>query len=154
MDNTIETTYYSEEVGYDKYETTNPMINEAVKKRNQVVLDKCGVEIKAVYSGNILKELNDALKAGNDTFDAAMPFFMHCATLAQNGAFFNLQSSRFMDYIRLDQPRTRPKPCPSETRFTLQPAIFPLCRRKPRRQSSLIKKCLPKSSRTRTPIKW
>jgi len=49
MDNTIETTYYSEEVGYDKYETTNPMINEAVKKRNQAVLDKCGVEIKAVY---------------------------------------------------------------------------------------------------------
>lgn len=69
-----------------------------------MVFDKYGVEIKAVYSGNVLKALNDDLKANTGAYDAAMPFFMQCITLAQNGYLYNLQSSTLKQYIHLDMP--------------------------------------------------
>ena len=45
--NVIETTYFSEDIGYDLYTTTDEVINDAVRERNNLVLEKTGVTVTA-----------------------------------------------------------------------------------------------------------
>ncbi|PKM63006.1 MAG: hypothetical protein CVU97_02280 [Firmicutes bacterium HGW-Firmicutes-21] len=103
-DNTIQKTYYSEEVGTDKPDIIDVFINESVRERNDIVLEKYGVEIKAIYASDVRQELVYDTLAGTGLYDAAMPFFLACTTLAQNGHLYNLADERFNDYIDLNMP--------------------------------------------------
>ena len=71
--NTIQTTYYSEEIEPDMYDTTDSTLNEAVKERNNYVSEQLGVEIKAVPVDNVGETLQNAITAGEGDFDIAMP---------------------------------------------------------------------------------
>ena len=78
--NTIQTTYYSEEIEPDMYDTTDSTLNEAVKERNNYVSEQLGVEIKAVPVDNVGETLQNAITAGEGDFDIAMPFISSCTT--------------------------------------------------------------------------
>ena len=43
-----QSTYYSEDIGYDKYSTTDEVINDAVRRRNHLVEERTGVVVTAV----------------------------------------------------------------------------------------------------------
>ena len=103
-DNTTQTTYYSEEVGYDKYETTDQVINDAVRERNNIIFERYGVEIVAAYTANVNETLNNDVLAGTGDYDAAMPFMAACASLAQANALYNLADARFEKYLDLSMP--------------------------------------------------
>ena len=103
-DNTQATTYFSEEIGVDKYETTDQAINEAVRERNNVVFETYGVEVVAVYASNVNTDLQNDVLAGTGAYDAAMPYFSGAASLAQAGALYNLADERFAPYIDFSMP--------------------------------------------------
>jgi hypothetical protein len=89
VDNTKETTYYSEEVGVDKYETTDKALEDAVRNRNNRVLEDYGVTIKAVYTANVATDLSNDVKSDTGAYDMAMPFLTGCVTLAQSGEIYD-----------------------------------------------------------------
>ncbi len=99
--NEVQSTYFSEEIE-SLYETTDDKIIEAVDTRNQEILDKYGIEVKAVAVGDVTAELRTLMAAATDTFDAAMPFMTGCATFAQNGDLYDL--TQFDKYIDLRAP--------------------------------------------------
>lgn len=104
LDNTKETTYYSEEVGVDKYETTDDVLEEAVRNRNNKVLEDYGVAITAVYSAAVQTDLDNDVKSDTGAYDMAMPFLMHCVNLAQSGDLYDLKSDPINKYIDLSMP--------------------------------------------------
>jgi ABC-type glycerol-3-phosphate transport system substrate-binding protein len=104
LDNTKETTYYSEEVGVDKYETTDDALETAVRNRNNKVFEDYGVTINAVYSSNVTTDLDNDVKADTGAYDMAMPFFTGCVTLAQSGDLYDLRSEEISKYIDLTMP--------------------------------------------------
>jgi hypothetical protein len=104
LDNTKETTYYSEEVGVDKYETTDDVLEEAVRNRNNKVAEDYGVTITAVYSSNVSTDLDNDVKSDTGAYDMAMPFLMNCVTLAQSGDLYDLRSEPISKYIDLTMP--------------------------------------------------
>lgn len=71
--------YYSEEIEPGKYDTTDARLTEAVTERNNLVSEKLGVEIKAVYTDNVTNTLREAMLVAEGGFDAAMPFLSGCA---------------------------------------------------------------------------
>lgn len=103
-DNTEQATYFSEEVGVDKYETTDEQLEEAVRNRNNKVLEDYGVEIKAAYVKNVKEDLSTDVTSGIGAYDAAMPFLVSCASLAQSNALLDLAGEDFENYIDLDMP--------------------------------------------------
>jgi hypothetical protein len=105
LDNTKETTYYSEEVGVDKYDTTDDALEEAVRNRNNVIQEKYGVTINAVYSStNVATDVDTDVKSSSGLYDMAMPFLMGCTTLAQSGDIYDLKSEQISKYIDLSMP--------------------------------------------------
>lgn len=90
-DNTVQTTYYSEEIEPDMYSTTDSTLNEAVRERNNYVLQQLGIEIKAVPVEDVGATVNTELTAGTGDFDIAMPFLGACASLAQTNSFYDLK---------------------------------------------------------------
>lgn len=103
-DNTIQTTYFSEEIGYDKYLSTDDNLNNAVRLRNEKIQQDYGVEIKAIYAADVYTDLLNDILAGLCVYDAAMPFMSSCARLAQKGGLHNLADEKFEDYIDLSAP--------------------------------------------------
>lgn len=104
LDNTTETTYYSEEVGFDKYDTTDDVLNDAVRNRNNKVLEDHGIEIVPVYTANVYNDVDLDVSAGSGDFDAAMPFLSQCRNLAQSGHLYDLAEERFSPYIDFSMP--------------------------------------------------
>jgi len=104
LDNTRETTYYSEEVGVDKYETTDEVLEDAVRNRNNKVFEDYGVTINAVYAANVFEDLSKDVKANTGAYDMAMPFLYQCVNLAQSGDIYDLRSDPFNKYIDLEMP--------------------------------------------------
>ena len=103
-DDTTEKTYYSEEIEPGKYDTTDARLTEAVTERNNLVSEKLGVEIKAVYTDNVTNTLREAMLVQEGDFDAAMPFLSGCAVLAQEGAFYDLRQFENDGIIDLSAP--------------------------------------------------
>ena len=103
-DDTTEKTYYSEEIEPGKYDTTDARLTEAVTERNNLVSEKLGVEIKAVYTDNVTNTLREAMLVAEGDFDAAMPFLSGCAVLAQEGAFYDLRQFENDGIIDLSAP--------------------------------------------------
>lgn len=102
--NTIQTTYYSEEIEPDMYNTTDSTLNEAVKERNNYVHEQLGVEIKAVPVDNVGETLQNAITAGEGDFDIAMPFISSCTTQAVNGNYYDLREFEEKGIIDLSAP--------------------------------------------------
>ena len=99
-----DSTYFSEDIGYDLYTTTDEVLNAAVMDRNNMVFDMTGVTIKAHPVKSVLTALSDELTTGGKTYDMAMPFMPQAATLAQEGKLHALNSERFEGLIDLSQP--------------------------------------------------
>lgn len=103
--NNVQTTYFSEEIEPDLYPTTDTIISEAVRLRNDIIREKYGVEIKAVLCDNVNTTLKQQLEGGgDDCADAAMPFLINCATLAQTGNLYDLREFEKDGYIDLSMP--------------------------------------------------
>ncbi|MBQ5841807.1 MAG: extracellular solute-binding protein [Clostridia bacterium] len=102
--NKVQTTYYSEDIGYDLYTTTDEVLNTAVMERNNYVEQLTGVEIVAHPVDNVVTTLNDEIASGMSTYDMAMPFMPGAATLAQEGKLHALNSEKLSAYIDLSQP--------------------------------------------------
>lgn len=103
-DNTAQDTYFSEEVGVGKYTTTDEAITNAVTNRNNMIEEKYGVKIVAVYAKDVGADLqNDVLSSGG-AYDAAMPFLPTCAKFAQEGSLYDLSSEDFSQYLDLSMP--------------------------------------------------
>lgn len=103
--NTKQTTYFSEEIEPDLYETTDAVINEAVAKRNREIEERFGVKIKARAVDDVYTTLTAELQASDpENADAAMPFLSMCTTLAQNGQLFDLKTFEEDGYIDLSMP--------------------------------------------------
>ena len=99
-----QSTYYSEDIGYDKYSTTDEVINDAVMKRNHLVEELTGVKIQAVYVKSVRTAVQDNAATGSQAYDMAMPFIYDAVTLAQDGLLFDLRDDRFADYLNLEMP--------------------------------------------------
>lgn len=101
-DNEGQTTYFSEEIGYNLYETTDDVLNDAVKTRNDLIAEKYGVTVVACPVNNVLEAVRQDASAGSQLYDAAMPFMPDCATLAQDEALYDLKE--FGSYLHLNAP--------------------------------------------------
>ena len=100
--NVGQTTYFSEEIGYNLYETTDDVLNDAVKTRNDLIAEKYGVTVVACPVDNVLEAVRQDASAGSQLYDAAMPFMPDCATLAQDEALYDLKE--FGKYLHLNAP--------------------------------------------------
>ena len=102
--NTVSTTYYSEEIEPDMYSTTDSTLNEAVRERNNRINEKLGITVKAVAVDDVTTTLNQALQAATGDFDIAMPFFASAASIAQQGSFYDLKDFEEKGIIDLSAP--------------------------------------------------
>ncbi len=100
--NEIEDTYFSEEIGYDLYDTTDTVLNEAVRIRNDLVEQEYGVQVVAYCVSNVYQTVTQAVQTSLDLYDAAMPFMNACTALAQDGMLYDLND--FSQYIHLEAP--------------------------------------------------
>jgi hypothetical protein len=94
-------TYFSEDVEAGLYSTTDQVLNDAVAKRNDEILAKYGVKIKAVVDDDVTNTLMNAVLVGDTQYDAAMPFMPGAAKLAQENCLYDLKD--FDEYLHLDQ---------------------------------------------------
>ncbi len=99
--NNVQNTYFSEEIGYNMYSTTDEVLNAAVMERNNYVEQLTGVKIVAHAVDNVHTTLSEDIASGGGLYDMAMPFMPSAATLAQEGVLHPLNQ---LDYIDLDQP--------------------------------------------------
>lgn len=100
--NVGQSTYFSEEIGYNLYETTDDVLNDAVKTRNDLIQEQYGVTVVACPVDDVLDAVRQDASAGSRQYDAAMPFMPACATLAQEEILYDLKE--FGDYLHLDAP--------------------------------------------------
>lgn len=99
--NETQNTYYSEDVEPGLYTTTDQALTDAVQKRNDEILNKYGVTIKAVAKSDVAAELRTTGMSGDNLYDAAMPFMSAAANLAQENLLYDLYE--FEDYLHFDQ---------------------------------------------------
>lgn len=97
-------TYFSEDIGYDRYTTTDEVINDAVMQRNHRIDELTGVEVNAVYVKNVVLFVQDDIAVGGQAFDMAMPFLSGAVTMAQAGQLYALNSEDLTPYIDLSKP--------------------------------------------------
>lgn len=100
--NVIQNTYFSEEVAPDLYDTTDTVLNDAVRTRNDLIEEQYGVKIVACQVDDVYQAVDQDVTATTGLYDAAMPFMSACTTLAQGGVLYDL--NQFSDYIHLDAP--------------------------------------------------
>ncbi len=101
--NEIQSTYFSEDIGYE-YDTTDAAIKDAVMNRNNLVTQQTGVEIKAIYVKDVLQAVRDDVAIGKQEYDMAMPFIYGAVNLAQEGTVMELTDETFAEYLHLDMP--------------------------------------------------
>ncbi len=103
-DDTTQKTYYSEEIETGKYTTTDAKLSDAVNERNNLVSEKLGIDIKAVYTDDVTATMRQEMLAPSGSFDVAMPFLSGCALLAQEGALYDLREFEEQGIIDLSAP--------------------------------------------------
>ena len=62
-DDTTQKTYYSEEIEPGKYTTTDAKLTEAVTERNNLVSEKLGIDVKAVYTDDVTTTMRQEMLA-------------------------------------------------------------------------------------------
>ncbi len=102
--NVVQNTYFSEEIGYDLYETTDDALNEGVRTRNDFVEEQYGVKVVAYTVDDVNTTVRQSVTANDDTFDAAMPFMSACTGLAQEGVLWDLNTFAEDGYLHLEAP--------------------------------------------------
>ncbi len=102
--NEVQNTYFSEDIGYDKYPTTDAVINDAVRERNNKVEELTGVVVTPVYVKDVLAAVQDDITSGAGAYDMAMPFLYGAVTLAQEGRLHALNSEDLSPYLDLTMP--------------------------------------------------
>lgn len=102
--NEVQTTYFSEEIGYDLYDTTDSALNEGVRNRNNLVEQEYGVKIVPVIVSDAAAKVRETVQASLDEYDAAMPFMKDCTRLAQDGMLLDLMSFTENGYLHLEAP--------------------------------------------------
>ncbi len=102
--NEEQSTYFSEDIGFDKYATTDAVINEAVRERNNLVTELTGVTVNPIYVKNVTTAVQDDIAGGLGNYDMAMPFLSGAITLAQEGQIHSLNSEKLSPYIDLTMP--------------------------------------------------
>ncbi len=102
--NVRQTTYFSEEIGYGMYNTTDQVLTDAVMNRNNKVLEATGVEVKAHAVDDVMTSIRDDIATGQGKYDMAMPFMSGAAVLAQEQLVYALNDEMFADYLHLDMP--------------------------------------------------
>lgn len=95
-----ESTYYNEDVL--PRENTDEAIRAALEERNNVILERYGVEIKTYDTEKIADDIREVALTGEDLFDAAMPFMSAAALLAADNKLQDLNN--FSDYLHFDAP--------------------------------------------------
>ena len=153
--NVVQNTYFSEEIGYDMYETTDDAINEGVRTRNDLVEEQYGVKVVAYAVDDVASIIHQSITVGDDTFDAAMPFMNWCTGIAQEGSLWDLKKG-----ICIWKPRggiRMPTRCfPSPDGCISRPGTSPSCRRSCPARSRSIRSCMRSTARisTATCIRW
>ncbi len=99
-----QSTYYSEDIGYGRYSTTDEVITDAVMKRNHLVEELTGVTVNAVYVKDVVAAVQDDFAGGAQAYDMAMPFIHKAVALAQDGMIYDLRDERFEEYLHLEMP--------------------------------------------------
>ena len=102
--NEEQSTYFSEDIGFDKYATTDAVINDAVKERNRLVESLTGVTVNPIYVKNVTTAVQDDIAGGLGNYDMAMPFLSGAVTMAQEGQLEVLNSEKLSAYIDLSMP--------------------------------------------------
>ncbi len=97
-----DSTYFSEEIAPDLYETTDSVLNDAVKARNDLIEEKYGVEIVPYQVKNVASTVSQDAATGTAVYDAALPFMGQAASLAQQNMLYDLKE--YADYIHLEAP--------------------------------------------------
>lgn len=95
-----EPTYYNEDIL--PRENTDAAIADALAERNNILLERYGVEIKTFDTSDVVSQIRTIALGGDKLFDAAMPFMSSAATLAAENKLQNLAD--FDEYIHLDAP--------------------------------------------------
>lgn len=99
--NEIQTTYFSEEIGYDMYDTTDEVLNDAVRDRNNHVHELTGSKITAHAVKDVAETLRLDVQGGSGEYDAAMPYMSSGVSMAQEGMLCDLTT--YSDYIDLSK---------------------------------------------------
>ena len=102
--NEEQSTYFSEDLCFDVYATTDAVINEAVRERNNLVESLTGVKINPIMCKNVMTAVQDDIAGGLGNYDMAMPFLSGAVTLAQEGQLHALNSEKLSPYIDLTMP--------------------------------------------------
>ena len=97
--NTIQNTYYSEEVSADVY---GSRIESYVKLRNNDLLRDYGVTVQGYLVDDVVATMRGDALAGAAAYDAAMPFLPGAVFLAQESMLHDLNN--FSAYIHFEAP--------------------------------------------------
>ncbi len=97
-------TFFSEDLCFDKYTTTDAVINEAVRERNNKVEQMTGVVINPIYVKNVAEAVKQDIATGAGQYDMAMPFLSAARVLAQEGHLVALNSEDLSPYLDLSMP--------------------------------------------------
>lgn len=95
-----EPTYYNEDIL--PRENTDAAIAEALTERNNILLERYGVQIKTFDTSDVATQIRTIALGGDKLFDAAMPFMSTAATLAADNKLHDLAD--LDEYIHLDAP--------------------------------------------------
>ena len=99
----LQATYYCDDVVPNLYKNTDADFNQAVSDRNEAILDKYNIRIKAYPAKSIVTPLRNDVMAGTGDFDAVMMFAYEGAMLASEGVLCDLSYFLELDEAWWDQ---------------------------------------------------
>ena len=99
----LQATYYCDDVVPNLYKNTDADFNQAVSDRNEAILDKYNIRIKAYPAKVIVTSLKNDVMAGTGDFDAVMMFAYEGAMLASGGYLYDLSNFLELDEAWWDQ---------------------------------------------------
>jgi len=97
-------TFFSEDLCFDKYSTTDAVINEAVRERNNKIEQMTGVVINPIFVKDVTLAVQEDIASGGGKYDMAMPFLRSVRGLAQEGHLYALNSEELSPYLDLSMP--------------------------------------------------
>lgn len=102
--NEVQETYFSEDIGYGKYATTDEVIDNAVMERNNKVEQMTGCVVTPCYEKDVVAAVRDDIAIGAGKYDMAMPFLSGAVALAQEGQLNALTDKNIAQYLDLSKP--------------------------------------------------
>ena len=100
--NETQATYFCEDVEPNLYSTTDGILNDAVIRRNNEILNRYGVTIVGDPVNDVAEAIKTDVSSNLKQYDAALMFMTRAATLAQDDYLYDLNG--FTEYLHFDQP--------------------------------------------------